>query len=185
MKDQQASFPLSEERIFKSDSLDEENLRFKVASLERELLKLKSQNSNLNKTIQQLLENQILELEQGDEFKEVNQVSKQLVPMATVSWGARYESRNPEVKEIRIPDFAEPDHVYTNDTLDIKIEKACGCEDLSRVSKKEVLATDDLITRKLVLTRERNIHFNCGSCGEKAHHKMIEKHIEAELYCKP
>jgi hypothetical protein len=186
MDKRQVSFPITDNRQFKSDQLNEEDLRFKVASLERELLKLQSINSNLKKSLDSLLLTQINDLAATSSKDIVNYSMEQQRAVASQekSWGARYQSRNAEVKDIAIPDFAEPDHVYTNDTMDIIIEKACACDDISKVKKKNLSATEDMITRKLVLTRERNIHFDCDTCGENAHHKMIEKHIEAELYCK-
>lgn len=187
MRKQQESFPISDNRHFKSDSLGEEELRFKVSSLERELLKLQSINSQLNKTLNMVLENQIKELD-GNDFKEIESgYSSENLPAvlkAELSWGARYKSRNPEVRDVVIPDQAEPDHVYTKDTVDIIIEKSCACADPKNVDKKNIHSTEDIITRKLVLTRERNLHFTCACCEQEAHHKMIEKHVEAELYCK-
>lgn len=187
MREQQVSFPISDNRHFKSDSLKDEDLRFKVASLERELLKLQSLNSQLNKTLNHVLEKQISELDES-EFGDLNPENPQetlpAISQAQPSWGARYQSRNPEVSDVVIPSKAEPDHVYTKDTVDIIVEEACACPDPRQTIKAEIESTEDLITRKLVLTREKSLKFNCGTCGEKAHHKMIEKHVEAELYCK-
>ncbi|MFK8139398.1 MAG: hypothetical protein AB8E15_13645 [Bdellovibrionales bacterium] len=166
---------------FKDDQLSKEELSFQVASLERQLLSLKSLNQTLTKTLNHLQQEKLDDIDRveinlnQEAFHSAEERQDQNI------FGARYKSKNDKVEDIQIPATAVPDHVFTDDKVDVYFDKEGDCKLCSIDLAKEHVA-EEIITRKLILSKERALKGICSCCDKAIEQRVIEKHQEAELY---
>ena len=181
----QVSFALPEESVFKSDQYTKADLKFKITQLEQQILRLQQRNAELHKVIEK---STFAELAKEDYAKDINtaialgyEPAEEQSPRAFF-WGARYKSKNPDVKDIEIPEDLQPDHCLTKDNLQYFVIPECNHEQPDRPPQNAIENKRETVIRKLILGRERVLSCECGKCGKDVKYRMIEKHMEADFF---
>lgn len=162
--------------------LEKEELLHRIEIMNKELMKLQRKNNKLQKSLDMLAQKDF-SVEEEVKIPEVSSnLPAQIVPIST-SYDAKYESKNPDVKNISIDPKWTADHVYTDDTMDVYEDQNCNCSQCFTASS-EIINKQQIITRKLILTRQKEFTFSCTTCTKPIKRKMIEKHVEAEMFFK-
>ena len=182
---EQVSFALPDESVFKSDQYSKEDLKFKITQLERQILSLQQKNAELHKLVEK---STFAELAKEDHAKDIStaialgyEPAEEQSPKAFF-WGARYRSKNPEVSDIEIPENLKPDHCFTKDNLQYFVLPNCNHKQPDRPPADALEGKRESIIRKLILSRERLLSCRCKSCNKPVTYKMIEKHMEADFF---